>query len=250
MYKLVCFKCDKSFVGIKNFTSHFGQSHGIMVSRSQASGFYCRQRECNKHFLSYDSLIRHLKKHHVVQDNPNIFNYNVQKSKNFYQLENINKNKNICVNEFASIKKLTTPAQLKDSLDISSSALRMVANLRASSSFTGAALSKVINATDFFVSDISDNTKNEILNFLKKKNIELDDPEVTDLLGKFDFNNLFKNMDTAQGQIEALKKCYDYIEAIEIPLGFRNDQRLDSKSQSWQQKRIYETFQYVSIIET
>lgn len=126
----------------------------------------------------------------------------------------------------------------------------MVANLRASSSFTGAALSKVVNAASFFVSDISDYVKSEILNFLKKKNIELKDPEVTSLLQKFDYNNLFNNMDTVQGQIEALKKCYNYIESTELPLGYRNDQRLDSKNQLWQQKQIYETFQYVSLIET
>lgn len=74
MDMLLCFKCNKSFTGIKNFTSHFRQSHGIMVSRLQASGFYCRQQECNKHFLRYDSFIRHLKKHHVVQDSLSIFN--------------------------------------------------------------------------------------------------------------------------------------------------------------------------------
>jgi len=78
----------------------------------------------------------------------------------------------------------------------------------------------------------------------------LEDPEVTSFLEKFDFNNLFKNMDTAESQIEALKKCYNYIEATEISLGHRNDQRLDSKNQFWQQKQVYETFQYVSIIET
>ncbi|CAL1672286.1 unnamed protein product [Lasius platythorax] len=124
----------------------------------------------------------------------------------------------------------------------------MVVNLRASSSFIGAALSKVVNAASFFVSDISDYTKSEILNFLEKKNIESEDPKVINLLEKFDCNNLFNNMDTAQ--IEALKKCYNYIEATEISLGYRNDQQLDSKNQFWQQKQIYETFQYVSLIET
>lgn len=219
MEYLICFKCNNNFVGIKNFTSHLRREHGIMVSRSQASGFYCRQRECNKHFLRYDSFIRHIKKHHVTQNSPSIFNHDIQEREDFRPLENINVEKNIYgFDESTSVEKLTTPVQAKESLDISSSALRMVANLRASYSFTGAALSKVVNATNFFVSDISDYVKSEILNFLQKKNIELEDPEVINLLEELDCNNLFNNMDTTQGQIEALKKCYNYIEATEIPL--------------------------------
>lgn len=143
MDMLLCFKCKKSFAGIKNFTSHFRRNHGIMVSRSLAFGFYCRQQKCNKHFLRYDSLIRHLKKYHIVEDNifnPSIFNHDVQdnhdvqESETFLQLENTDKSKNVCCDEFALIEKVTTSIQSEEILDISSSAMRMVANLRSSSS--------------------------------------------------------------------------------------------------------------------
>lgn len=56
-------------------------------------------------------------------------------------------------------------------------------------------------------------------------------------------------MNTLEGQIEDLKRNYNYIETIEIPLGCRIDQRFDVHNQQWEQKQVYETPQYVPIIE-
>lgn len=57
-------------------------------------------------------------------------------------------------------------------------------------------------------------------------------------------------MRNLKGQTAAVKSIYKYVDPIEIPLGYRFDRKFNSKTQSSQQRKVNETFQYVTIIET
>jgi len=62
MTSLKCFKFEKIFTRIKEYSSHFRRHHAIMVSKLYSSEFYCKQENCDKHFIRFDSLLRHIKK--------------------------------------------------------------------------------------------------------------------------------------------------------------------------------------------
>ncbi|XP_036148433.1 uncharacterized protein LOC118647499 [Monomorium pharaonis] len=150
--------------------------------------------------------------------------------------------------DLSGIKNNVENLKLKH--DISSCAAKMISTLRTSSSITGAALKEVMTAIKIFVSNIFDFVQDEVTDFCTSQDIDVKSSAVETLLNKFKCNYLFKNMDTLPGQIEVLKKNYKYIQPREIPLGYRIDQRFNRCKQEWEQKQVYETMQYVSIIET
>jgi len=176
--------------------------------------------------------------------NENLGNIEVNVSMENEISVNMNLRKNVNENEILAIEKL------QKTNDISASAARMISTLRESYSFTGAALQRVATAADNFVSDISNFVQDEINDFCKSKCINVKDPDVEMFLNKFKFDDLFKNMQSLKSQIKVLKNKYTYIEPLEIPLGCRIDQRFEASNNQWQQKQVYETMQYVPIIET
>ncbi|KYM94567.1 hypothetical protein ALC62_14796 [Cyphomyrmex costatus] len=260
---LICFICKKTLYGVRNFSSHFRRSHALMLTKYKASGFFCKQDNCDKHFFKYNSFIRHIKKCHIE---------NVVHSPSSVSIETMNRIENefpmevevpeigIHANEQMDLSEIENNAvvehnnavieNVKSIHDIHSSAAKMISALRVSSSFTGTALKEVVAAVEILLSDILDFVQDKVTDFCTSKDIDVKDPTVETLLSKFKCNDLFKNMDTLTGQIEVLKKNYKYIQPREIPLGYRVDQRFNICKQEWEQKQVYETIQYVSIIET
>lgn len=231
MDKIVCFICKEGYSGIKAFTFHFGLKHGMLVSRS-SSGFYCKQVDCGKHFLKYDSFMRHLKVAHKFQNDSNKIVHCNKK-----QIEDVHVNLNSEIVNFSpstSSSHHTGDENLEREVDINVSASRMIANLKADSSFTGANLLRVANAAQFFVSDLSYHAENEILRFVKEKNIPEDDPDLIKLLQKINYNSLFADLNSLNGQMAAFKKHFTFVQPTEIPLDYRFDERLQYDGQTWE----------------
>lgn len=134
--------------------------------------------------------------------------------------------------------------------NVGRSASLMIANLRASSCFTGAALTRVAGSAANLLSGVTEFVNDEMKKFCNSEDMDINSPEVQILLDKFNFNDLFNGMDSLQGQIKALKEHYHFIKPVEIPLGCRLEQRFCSQNQCWRQTPVYETFQYIPIIET
>jgi len=191
--------------------------------------FFCRQGNCRQKFVSINTLLSHIKTHHILQTTfPSFDSKNIDE-KNNNNTVSIESEKKVLVdtkNEVLDFSILTE----KSIHDISASAAKMIATLRTSSTFTGKNINKIINVTESLLSDISNFVKNEIFEFLKSKNISILE-EDEKFFNKFKFNNLFEQMQSLEGQIKTIKSIYQYIDLIEIPLEYRFDKRFDSKTQ-------------------
>lgn len=237
-----CFKCKMLLPTVRQYSLHFRRHHAIMVSRSYSSGFYCKQDTCDKHFLRFDSLIRHIKKWHVSDEicdsdihSMNSDNYNISEKIEIHSKEEIHE---FCENKDNINFQDSINFQESKEFDISKSAQKFIANLRMLSNFTGTAITAITNATQCLVSDVTDFIREEMHNFCKKQNINIESPDVQELLNKLNFDNLFEKMDTLQAQIKAVKNIYHYIDSVEIPLGFRLQQYFDRKEQMWTKKNL------------
>lgn len=254
---LKCFKCGQLLTTLRRYSSHFRHHHAIMVSKSYSSGFYCGQENCNAHFLRFDSLLRHVKKWHVVGISDDVCNSDIYSDQNYQSSsmtsdtsDNLDRLENIPKEEIHVNKDNINFQKSSKEFDLFKSAHKFIATLRIVSSFTGTAVVNVTNATQCLLSDISEYICDEMLTFCKKQNISTNSSDFQELLNKLNFDNLFENTDTLQNQIKAVKNTYNYVDPVEIPLGFRLQQYFDQEKQMWTQKKIYETCQYVPIIET
>jgi len=226
-----------------------------MVSKSYSSGFYCGAEKCDAHYLRFDSLLRHIKKSHVVGISDKICNSDIHSNQDYEILsiksDNLNTLESIQLSkEKIHENKDDTNFKKSEEIDLSKSAQKFVANLRILSKFTGTAIINVINGVQCLLSDISEYICDKMHVFCKKQNISTNSLDFQEVLTNLNFDNLFENTDTLQKQITAVKNIYNYIDPVEILLGFRLQQYFDRKEQTWMQKKVYETCQYVSIIET
>lgn len=255
MALLECFKCGKSVIGVRAFSCHFRRHHAIMVSKSYSSGFYCKQGNCDQHFLRFDSLLRHIKRWHVNTIDKNVSSTHASiKSNNLNTSDTmevqLSEEENLNESEQHNAYDEGGDNNFQESFDPSISARRFIANLRMLFGLTGKTVAAITNAVQCLISDISDFIQKRVIDFCEKQSINLESPDTQELLNYLNFENIFVKIDTLQGQINAVKNIYHYVDSIEIPLGFRLQQHFDLKEQMWVQKRVYETSQYISIIET
>lgn len=125
-----------------------------------------------------------------------------------------------------------------------------MANLKLHSSFTGANLDRVFDATQCFYHEVMDYVKDSVKEFLQEKYMNMEDPELEKLINKFEVIEPFEGIYGPDGHIAALKKYYEFIDPIEIPLGTRIDRRFNGKKKEYEAVPVNETLQYVPIIET
>jgi len=113
---------------------------------------------------------------------------------------------------------------------------------------TGENLVTILSEIDSLLNDVTTNMKSHVQNFLAAKNL-LDDIASQNLLESLELNATFGNLKTLEKQIEAFKNVFGYMEPTEYPLGTRLVSRLDKESCSFVQKQVYETCQYVPVID-
>lgn len=208
--QIFCFKCSNSFPDLMQFSDHFNCDHSNLKNNKNTV-YYCRQGNCRQHFVKFSGLTQHIKKSHIFysdttcpMETETITPENVEKSKHELHDDNVRSSKP----------------------DLTASACEMIASLRTSSTFTGAALNVVTDAVGLLLSDISSFVKEEIADFLNSQNIGVN-VDVQKLMGQFEFHNLFKGLRTLKSQTEAVKRTYSYIEPLEVPLSFRFDKRFN-----------------------
>ncbi|KYQ46978.1 hypothetical protein ALC60_00120 [Trachymyrmex zeteki] len=74
-------------------------------------------------------------------------------------------------------------------------------------------------------------------------------PDENLFLEKFEYNGIFKGMETLEDQMACLKANYNFVEPVEIELGTRLEQTLNTETGEYFPKQFRETFQYVPIIK-
>ena len=68
-------------------------------------------------------------------------------------------------------------------------------------------------------------------------------------MSKFDIDDPFKDLTSVEKQIDALKLEFNYVEPVEKNLGYRIEDRYDASLEETVPTKVYETFQYVPIID-
>ncbi|KYN14640.1 hypothetical protein ALC57_13147 [Trachymyrmex cornetzi] len=114
---------------------------------------------------------------------------------------------------------------------------------------TGLLLTQILDECEELLLTAQDFMKKKIRKLILNNNVLHDDVS-KDILQVFEFDNPFEGMRTLNQQIDALKKHYRYIEPIEIPLGYRLDNTLDSETATYIPKMVMKICQYVSIIDS
>lgn len=173
MDELICCKCKEREYGIQNLIeSHYRRSHAIALDQPQSSGFRCENGQCHhKHFLRFSSLIRHITTYHITTRNESQRNVNnspvpevnegVPEDEDVIDLEEFRE----LANGHNLIDDRVVAGDLRKPIDIHCAASKMIANLRLNSSFTGANIDRVIDATDSFVSDVMSFVQHKITDF-------------------------------------------------------------------------------------
>lgn len=251
MERIKCFKC-RQFVngGLDGLSTHLKFNHGMTINRGYGhTGFECAQDECQKRFALFSSLRRHIVEQHlnqqdfvenVVEIGDELLNINNDGLEN--EFENANDNEQRDFEEFQEYENVHFDNHLRALVAC------MISRLQSKPSMTGASVADVLDECEQLLKNLTRFLKFKVRNFLRDREI-LDNEEGQELLGHFNFENVFSGLQSTEQQIKVLKENYNYIEAVEIPLGHREDTGLDKESGTFIPKLVPETFQYVPIIK-
>lgn len=233
------------------------RDHSLSLTSIIEGGLQCLNQGCNKNFIRFSSLVRHIKNVHIVNNRlaaeetyENMIEIEEEEEREENILENPTELEE--TNQYAD-NILIDPAdqeQKRRTIDIEASACRMIAILRACPSFTGTSLDRVSEAADDFLWNSLKHLHNEATSFLQTKKIDSQDADAKEFLSCFEFTAPFKEMKEFDGHIESLKTYYNYVEPEEIYIGKRTEQRFNQKTQQFEPNDVIESFQYVPEIET
>lgn len=137
----------------------------------------------------------------------------------------------------------------EDTLSSRDLVIKMICNFRTKSSMTGTVLTNIVDEFGSLISMTTDHYRKNLESFLQKKNL-FHDPDAQKLLSSLNVNeNNFQDLRTLQQQISALKCNFNYVESVEKLLGCRTENVYDSQTRTFKPREVYETFQYIPIVE-
>lgn len=125
----------------------------------------------------------------------------------------------------------------------------MVARFQCKPSMTTSLLTEVLDECEQLLVNTFNFLKQKVKQFFENQQLE-DNNEAQNISNAFEFDSPFDGSKTLNQQIDALKQYCNYIEPIEIPLGYRTDSVLDRITSTYKPKRVMETCQYVPIISS
>jgi len=97
--------------------------------------------------------------------------------------------------------------------------------------------------------EIVESLKNKVENFLATKNLQ-HEADAQALLNEFKAGDSFRSLNTLKKQLEALQVQGNFVEPRDVFLGYRVESVFCPKLQRYRPKKVLETYQYVSIIDT
>ncbi|KAJ8666110.1 hypothetical protein QAD02_007772 [Eretmocerus hayati] len=137
--------------------------------------------------------------------------------------------------------------ELKES--VFDSSCKMMTSLKISSKFNHSGLSIIAHRTENLLSEISNAGQSALTNFLVSLNVDMT-PQVNSFMKSFRFDDSIGKLSTQKSQSQAMEKFYKQVASLEYPLGYRLEGRSNKLLQRPEYIRVYETFQYVSVIKT
>ena len=226
MDRISCPLCELKFRHTSLLKGHLRNDHHISISAPSTTGFVCKTRSCFKSFKRVRDLLKHIDNMHSIDDNE------IDTSQSEQNVSNENRS------------WIPTPMTFESNM------AQLVSDLRFSTNVTGADMGRFVQSTDNLLSNIMSEVSEKIEMFLKYKNVDVYNDEGQAFLDQFKYKESFSNYTNIQGQIQALKNHYYYIEAQDIYLGNRPDTKL--KKNTLTNKSILKEsfFQYVPVTET
>lgn len=255
MDELSCFKCQENIPnGLDGLRNHFINQHGLTINRRLGNrGFICSQNGCQRSFTYFFALRRHIRKFHTFerqiyqereQYQPVIAVNFLEEGHNHVNNNNEDIDNNIENNAY---NEINDEFEEEFIFDLKMFITRMIANLQCNGSLNGSIITSIIDQMEQFSFYLPDFMKFNVYKYLKNQEL-LGNNQITEVMKLFDFENPFCGLRTLDEQIDALRANCGYIDAEEIPLGYRVDTVLDSETCTYVPKMIMETFQYVPVI--
>ncbi|XP_033225045.1 uncharacterized protein LOC117177988 [Belonocnema kinseyi] len=250
-----CHECgERVSDGLDEYVYHLKYAHGLTINRGCSnSGFPCAKEGCLRKFNLFSSMRRHVQTFHADDfDQEDVANP-VDDANNEVHGNELPINANN--DEFAEINgndENQGPYLDGDyervEVDLRLSVVQMIGRLQANSAMTGSVLSEIIDECEELLFDVLNSYKQRVKRFFQRRHM-INDDDVKDLLQTFEFDSSFEGLHTLDQQIDSLKEYCGYIGSTEMPLGKRRDQTLDRETGTHLHNEVFETFQYVPIIE-
>ncbi|CAD6219684.1 GSCOCG00012934001-RA-CDS [Cotesia congregata] len=127
--------------------------------------------------------------------------------------------------------------------------IQMVARFQCKASMTTTTLTEVLDEFEELLINTSEFLKKKVSDFFVEEGL-INNDRAKNILSAFNFDEMFTGLKTLDNQIAALEAHFGYIHPVEIPLGYRIDQKLDRSSGTYSPDLVMETYQYVPVIDT
>lgn len=248
MERLNCYICQQLISGgLDGLVLHLRSIHGFTIIRGvDNAGFECGQDGCRRRFVNFYSLRRHIRNYHLHErgDEPEqrpeiitnqLYNNEINNDEMDVQFDDP---KNIDDNSVYNDNVSSNDDTDQEDFDLQKFVIRMIAKFQCKGSMTGHLLTQILDECEELLLTARDFMKKKIRQLILNNNVLHDDVS-KDVLQVFEFDNPFEGMRTLDQQIDALKKHCGYIEPIEIPLGYRLDNTLDSETATIYTKNGY-----------
>lgn len=253
MDRLNCFVC-KEFIddGLEGLMYHLKYNHGLTCNRGYGSrGFECGQEGCRRRFTLFSSFRRHIKKEHWKDSNNQVPDEVADDSDDFRNVYPRNIPNKAGFNDEANQEDDRNIPNKHDEkytdFNLRLSVIRMISRLQTKTSATWTLLAEILDEFEEFFFDTVHYLKYQVEKFLENMDLNHEAPS-KQLIDKFEFDSPFENLNSLQKQIDALVNHCGYIDSVEECLGYRFDEVLDSETGTYVQRKVYDTYQYVSPI--
>ena len=224
MDRVQCSFCERKFENSLLLKVHFKNDHIINLSKNDTE-FICKTDNCMKPFKTSKGFFTHIDTMHYFSQNNE-------------------------TTEFTTAKETLCHSWNPKKLSIDGNITEMIADLKLSTNVTGLDFGRFLDSIEELLSDVMLRVTEKIKEFFEHKNMDILDPENKLFLNQFNIQQSFSNYKNLQGQIQMLKKNYNFIEAKEVHLGYHEEVKIDKKTGLEKTVFVEDSFQYVPLIDT
>lgn len=258
MNELSCFMCKNLIsAGLDGSAHHLTRDHAITLTKGMGdTGFICGQNGCTRNFLHFYNMRKHILINHFDEDNCLELELElvceqdrvedraiIVADKNHEETNNINAIEPVIIQNLDEIRENNDDFQF----DLKSSVINLISKFHSDSSVTDSTVTLALKKIENTLFKLTESLKKKVHLLLEQN--EINQQVIDEVDDIFKIDNPFNELKTFHKQIKALIENTDFINPIEIPLGYRVDKRLNNKTNCYEVKRVMESFQYVPVIK-
>lgn len=236
--------CKKTLANSQSLISHLRVEHGYYPGHKFR--LFCSQEGCRNQFLTYSGFRKHLNSSHSAdqQSDSNVACSSVEPVEMSVQRHDL-------VNHYESSNQFSTSSISIESVPecTKDSTKEMCASIVARLQGSGIAnslVSSIVGDLEELTSELRSQAKQTVLGVLTSS-----DPNISQINASFDkLENPFAGLNTEWKRNKYFNEKWGVVEPVEVILGVRFDNRRNTKSGTYEQVPVRDTFIYVPILET